>query len=46
VLCKGFGCLRLSQLFETNDGGRSWSLVGQCEPGNSVAFVCPSPRPS
>lgn len=46
VPCKGYGCLRLSQLFKTDDGGRSWTLVGQCEPGSSLAFACPSPRPS
>jgi photosystem II stability/assembly factor-like uncharacterized protein len=45
-LCKGFGCLRLFELLKTDDGGRSWSLVGSCEPGDTLSFVCPSPRPS
>jgi photosystem II stability/assembly factor-like uncharacterized protein len=45
-LCKGFGCLRLFELFKTDDGGRSWSLVGSCEPGATLSFACPSTRPS
>lgn len=46
VPCKGFGCLRIFQLFRTDDGGQSWSLVGACEAGSTLSFACPSLRPT
>lgn len=51
--CRDFGCpFRVAQLFKTIDEGRTWTRLGDCEPGNELNFVCgsagatPTPRPS